>query len=148
MSQKSSVNRSARVRARRVAVQALYQIAMSESLTEDVIDEFIQCRKEIKKADIDYFKKLLFGVAEQRVFLDQQLTSLLDRKLEELDLIEKVILRIGLYELNFHTELPYRVILNESIELAKIFGAEKSHKYINGVLDKATQISRAAEFSH
>ncbi len=77
--------------------------------------------------------------------MDKQLIPLLDRALEDLDPVEKAILQIGLYELIFHPELPYRVVLNEAVDLAKMFGAEQSHKYINGVLDKAAQKIRKVE---
>lgn len=146
--QRPTFNRHARIRSRRLAVQALYQMSMSSSRIEDVIEEFILCRTGLKKADFDYFTKLLLGITKQSALLDKQLIPILDRKLEELDLIEKMILRIGLYELNFNMEIPYRVILNEAVELAKMFGAEQSHKYINGVLDKAARISRVAEICH
>lgn len=136
-------NRYARIRSRRSAVQALYQWSMSSASIETVIDEFIQQPKALKRIDTAYFKKLLLGIAAQRSALDKQLLPLLDRKLEALEPVERAILHIGLYELNNHTEIPHRVILNEAIELAKMFGAAESHKYINGVLDQVLKASRA-----
>jgi transcription antitermination protein NusB len=142
---KKSFSRHARVRARRSAVQALYQWGMSEVPIQDVINEFVNERSELKKADTDYFKELLRGTAKESKNLDKQLIPLLDRELDDLDPVEKAILQIGIYELTFHSELPYRVVLNEAVDLAKMFGAEQSHKYINGVLDKAAKIIRTIE---
>ena len=144
-SKKKSFSRHARIRARRSAVQALYQLAMSDIPIQDVINEFVSERSELKKADTDYFKEILSGTAKEGVNLDKLLAPLLDRTIDDLDPIEKAILHIGLYELTFHPELPYRVVLNEAVDLAKMFGAEQSHKYINGVLDKAAQKIRTAE---
>ncbi len=145
ISTKKSFSRHARVRARRSAVQALYQWAMSAMPIQDVINEFINERTELKKADTDYFKEILHGTTRESENLDKQLIPLLDRKLDELDPVEKAILQIGLYELTFHPELPYKVVLNEAVDLAKMFGAEQSYKYINGVLDKAAQKIRKVE---
>ncbi len=143
--EKKSFSRHARIRARRSAVQALYQWAMSGGPIQDVINEFVSERSELKKADTDYFKEILRGTAKEVEILDKQLVPLLDRPIDDLDPVEKAILHIGLYELTFHPELPYRVVLNEAVDLAKMFGAEQSHKYINGVLDKAAQKIRTAE---
>ena len=142
---KKSFSKYARVRARRSAVQALYQWAMSEVPIQEVINEFVNERTELKKADTDYFKEILNGATKECENLDKQLIPLLDRALDDLDPVEKAILQIGLYELTFHPELPYRVVLNEAVDLAKMFGAEQSYKYINGVLDKAAQKIRKEE---
>ena len=144
-SRKKSFSKHARTRARRSAVQALYQWAMSAVPIQDVINEFVNERTELKKADTDYFKEILYGATKECKNLDKQLIPLLDRALDDLDPVEKAILQIGLYELTFHPELPYRVVLNEAVDLAKMFGAEQSHKYINGVLDKAAQKIRKVE---
>ncbi|MFT5132151.1 MAG: N utilization substance protein B [Gammaproteobacteria bacterium] len=142
---KSSIN--ARVRARRSVVQALYQWGMSEKSMLDIIREFENDRSELNKADIDYFREILKGVEEHLEELDGQLTPLLDRPVVKLDPVENAILHLGMYELLYHPELPWRVVLNESIELAKMFGAEQSHKYVNGILDKAAHKIRKEEFS-
>ena len=143
--EKKSFSKHARIRARRSAVQALYQWGMSDVPIQDVINEFVNERSELKKADMDYFKEILRGTVKESENLDKQLMPLLDRALDDLDPVEKAILLIGLYELIFHPELPCRVVLNEAVDLAKMFGAEQSHKYINGVLDKAAQNIRSAE---
>jgi len=143
--EKKSFSKHARIRARRSAVQALYQWAMSGRQIQDVINEFVRERSELKKADTDYFKEILRGTVKEVEELDKQLVPLLDRVIDDLDPVEKAILHIGLYELTFRPEVPYRVVLNEAVNLAKMFGAEQSHKYINGVLDKAAQKIRAVE---
>lgn len=148
MTEKKTFSRHARVRARRSAVQALYQWAMSDISIQDLINEFVNERTELKKADKDYFKEILRGTVREVENLDKQLLPLLDRALEDLDPVEKAILQIGLYELTFHPELPCRVVLNEAVDLAKMFGAEQSHKYINGVLDKAAQKIRTTEMKN
>ncbi|MFQ5659503.1 MAG: transcription antitermination factor NusB [Gammaproteobacteria bacterium] len=138
----------ARVRARRTAVQAYYQWLMARPAMSSVIDEFENDRAELKKADKSYFRDLLEGMEKYSDELDRRLGPLLDRPLEEINPVECAILKLGLYELSHHPELPWRVVLNESIELAKMFGAEQSHKYINGVLDRAARQIRPEEISN
>ncbi|MFT5425473.1 MAG: N utilization substance protein B [Gammaproteobacteria bacterium] len=145
---KKPFSKHARMRARRSAVQALYQWGMSDTPIQDVINEFVNERSELKKADTDYFKEILLGIVKENKKLDKQLTPFLDRPLDELDPVEKAILLIGVYELKFHPELPCRVVLNEAVDLAKMFGAEQSHKYINGVLDKAAKKIRKVEMKN
>ncbi len=134
-----------KVRARRSAVQALYQWAMAENSISEVIREFEKDRDELNKADVEYFRAILKGIEKQQAELEEKLAPLLDRPLAELDQVEKAILFLGMYELLYHLELPWRVVLNESIELAKMFGAEESHKYVNGILDKAARQIRTVE---
>ena len=140
-------SKHARVRARRSAVQALYQWEMTHAPVAEVIAEFICDRSELKKADVDYFTSMLQGATGKVAEIDTGLAPLLDRPLYQLGPVERAILRIGMYELLFHQEIPWRVIVNESVELAKMFGAEQSYKYINGVLDKAARSIRAVEIS-
>lgn len=143
--QLDSFSKHARIRARRSAVQALYQWQMTQMPMADVILEFENERSELKKADKDYFRDLLHGTTGQSEKLDEYLTPLLDRHVKDLDPVERAILHIGVYELLFHPELPWRVVVNESVELAKMFGADQSHRYVNGVLDKAARNIRADE---
>lgn len=111
-----------------------------------IIKEFESERAgELKKADKAYFREVLSGMAEVVSEIDEILQSLIDRSLKEIDPVERSILHLGIYELKYRQELPWRVVLNESIELAKMFGAEESHKYVNGVLDKAAQQLRPHE---
>ncbi len=137
----------ARIRSRRNAVQAYYQWLLNRQPIADVIEEFEQDRSELRKADKDYFRELLLGMEKHSEELDKALEPILDRPLKEIEPVENAIMHLGMYELIYHPELPWRVILNESIELAKMFGAEQSHKYINGVLDKAAHKIRAKEIS-
>lgn len=143
----SRFSRHARVRARRSAVQAIYQWQMARSPMSDVINEFVLERSEIKKADTDYFRELLQGTAGRIAEIEEELTPHLDRPLAELDPVERAILLLGTYELLCRPELPWRVVVNESVELAKMFGAEQSHTYINGVMDKVARVVRATEIS-
>lgn len=137
----------ARVRARRTAVQALYQWEMTRQPIEHIIDEFKNEREELRKADESYFRAILNGVSTYRAELEQGLAGHLDRPVDQLDPVERSILCLAMYELLYRPELPWRVVINESVELAKMFGAEQSHRYINGVLDAAARRVRAAEIS-
>ncbi len=143
-----SFSRHARVRARRSAVQALYQWEMTHSDIREIISEFMNERNEIKKADAEYFRELLMGVSAKSDELNAQVIPFLDRPLEKLDPVERAILLVGLYELMYRPELPWRVVVNESVELAKMFGAEQSHKFINGVMDKVARKIRSVEISN
>lgn len=142
---KKLLNQCARTRARQWVVQALYQWLVSPSPVEDIIDEFINQRPGRGKTDTDYFKKLFIGTVKYKDTLNQQLGTFLDRRINDLDPVTQAILLLGMRELNAHADVPYRVVLDEAIDLAKKFGAEQSHKYINGVLDKAVKINRATE---
>ena len=140
-------SKHARVRARRSAVQALYQWEMTHEPVAEVIAEFIHDRRELKKADVGYFTAVLEGATGRVAEIDAGLAPYLDRPLHEMDPVERAILRIGMYELLLHTEIPWRVVVNESVELAKMFGAEQSYKFINGVLDRAARSIRSQEIS-
>lgn len=135
----------ARVRARRTAVQACYQWLINNQPVSAVIKEFESDRAELKKADKEYFSDLMKGVARCAGEIDSAITPLLDRPLAELNTVEHAILMLAVYELIHHPELPWRVIVNEAVDLAKMFGAEQSYRYINGVLDKAAHRIRASE---
>ena len=100
---------------------------------------------DMQKVDMVYFQAILRGVVENVETLDTKIKPYLGRLPEELDPIEKAVLRIATYELTERMDVPYRVIINESIELAKSFGAEESHKFINGALDKAVKTLRQHE---
>lgn len=141
----SRFSRHARIRARRSAVQALYQWEMTQATIKDVITEFTNERTELKKADIEYFNELLLGTAGKFSELQEEIIQNLDRNLEQLDPVERAILMLGTYELMFHQEIPWRIVVNEAVELAKMFGAETSYKYINGVLDKIARRIRPVE---
>ncbi len=130
---------SARARARRSAVQALYQWFFTEQTMLGIISEFELERKELKKADGEYFREILSGISTNSTQIRDVLNPFLDRKLNELDPITRAVLYLGIYELVHQPALPLRVVLNEAVELARLFGAEDSYKYINAVLDQAAQ---------
>jgi transcription antitermination protein NusB len=98
------------------------------------------------KTDEAYFKQLLDGVSQNVEKLDQEISIFIDRKIEELSPVEHAILRISSYELFFDVSIPYRVAINEGVELAKVYGGIDGHKYINGVLDKLAAVARPLEF--
>lgn len=133
-----------RTMARQRALQALYQWQQAGDDLRDIEVQFLT-EQEMDRVDVEYFKELLHAVPKQLDELDTFLQPCLDRKIEAVDPIERAILRIGVYELKYHPELPYRVVLNEAVQLAKVFGADQSHRYINGVLDKVSQELRAVE---
>ncbi len=145
MTKAREINQSARVRARRSAVQALYQWLLTGRPMSVVIAEFEQERKELKKADREYFRAILTGIAANSEQLSEVLVPFLDRKPAELDPVTRAVLHLGIYELLHQPEVPLRVVLNEAIELARMFGAEDSYKYINGVLDRAARQLRSGE---
>jgi len=140
-----AISKRARIKARRNTVQALYQYFLTEKDVADVIAEFESDEHTLAKTDVEYFKLLLRGTIKCNDELDELIADLIDRPVAELDAIERAILHIGCYELKYHLEIPWRVVVNESIELAKLFGAEESHKYINGILDKVAKVLRSAE---
>lgn len=135
-----------RSKARRCALQALYQWQMAGQDLGDIESQFLN-EQDIGGADLSYFSELLRSIPRQTTELDEQYRPFLDRAVDELDPIELAILRIGAYELMRHPEIPFRVVINEAVELAKTFGADQSHRYINGVLDKAARELRAIEIT-
>lgn len=138
-------SRRARERARRTAMQALYEVFLSNKSVAEILNRYVD-DDALKRADRDYFRKLVKGACEQRQQLDESITPLLDRPLKELDPVELSILHIGIYELIYEPEMPSRAIINEAVELAKMFGATDSHKYINGIMDRAARQIRAKQF--
>ena len=98
-----------------------------------------------KKFEVEYFDELLRGVPTNLQKLDEQLTPCLDRSIESVDPVERAILRLGAFELIHRLDVPYKVVINEAVELAKVFGAEQGHRYVNGVLDKLARATRQAE---
>ncbi|AZQ09708.1 MULTISPECIES: transcription antitermination factor NusB [Shewanella] len=126
---------SERRKARRLAVQAIYSWQLSGNNVADVEHEFLT-EQELDGVDVAYFRELFAGAATKTGQLDELLTPLLDRPLEEVSPVEKAILRLAAYELTFRKDVPYKVVINEAIELAKSFGAEDGHKFVNGILDK------------
>ena len=137
-------SKSPRRRAREFALQGLYQWRIGGA-DEAAIEAHVQEVAGFDKADRNFFLALLRGVLKQRIELCQAIQPLLDRSFEELSPIEACILLLGGYELQSNPETPYRVIINEAIELAKSYGGTDGHKYVNGVLDKLAASLRPVE---
>ncbi|WP_414827958.1 transcription antitermination factor NusB [Alteromonas sp. H39] len=135
---------SARHKARELALQGIYSWQMSKNAIEQV-ELALATSNDMQKVDMAYFQSLLRGVAKDVDAVDTAIRPYLGRLPEELDPIEKAILRLATFELTQRMDVPYRVIINEAIELAKTFGAEESHKFINGALDKAVRTLRKDE---
>jgi len=133
-----------RSQARRCAVQALYQWQLTGEDVAEVATQILE-EKDARKVDTSYFRGLLSGVVKQVDKMDALLAPALDRSIESLDPVELAIMRMGAYELQYNLEVPYRVVINESVELAKTFGADQGHKYVNGVLDKLAVTLRGPE---
>ena len=134
----------ARPNARKAAVQALYQWQMTGQSLIEIERQFLE-EERLKDAQKSYFTELFHGVPKNLEVIDQALSEFVDRPVDMIDPVERAILRIGVYELVNRLDMPYRVVLNEGINLAKYFGADGSHKYVNGILDKVAQQKRAIE---
>jgi N utilization substance protein B len=135
----------ARSHARRLAVQALYQIQINPRSWQDTHQQFA-ADPESDRADLDYFRELIAAIAPNREALDSRLTRLCEIPPPELDPIEHAVLWLGLHELESCPELPYRVALAEAVQLTKQFGATDGHKFVNAVLDRAAQELRPHEY--
>ena len=136
--------RAARTRARGFALQALYQVMVGGNPADEV-DIFTRDLSGFNKADAVHFDALLHGCAEQAAALDALILPMLDRKLTELSPIEHAVLWIGAYELQHCIDIPWRVVLNECIDLAKEFGGTDGHKYVNAVLNQLAPQLRVTE---
>jgi N utilization substance protein B len=133
-----------RRKARHYALQALYQWHMAAASPTDIEAEF-RTDYDFGVVDLEYFQAILHGVTRDAGALDARFEPLLDRKLSELDPIELSLLRLGTFELGERIDVPYRVVINEAVALAKKFGASESFRYINGVLDRLAGELRSAE---
>lgn len=133
-----------RSQARKHAVQAIYQWQIAGQDVTDIINQFLE-EQDLKSFEIPYFQDLMKGVPSHLVELDELLKPTLDRAIESVDPVERAILRLGVYELSHKPEIPYRVVINEAVELAKVFGAEQGHKFVNGVLDQVAKKVRTVE---
>lgn len=133
-----------RSNARKKAMQALYQWSISGNELKEIEVQF-QSEQDMSKVDTDYFHNLLFEVPKNLSDLDQKLAPMMDRKGDELDPVEQAILRISTYELLHRPDVPYQVVINEAVDLALSFGADQSHKFINGVLDTLARDLRKIE---
>lgn len=139
-----SKNRTPRHRAREFALQGLYQWLLNNESASTVVNH-IRGAHGFDKADADYFTGLLNGAIATSVELRETFAPLVDRGISELSPIEHAVLLIGAYELKNNQEIPYRVVINEAVELTKSFGGIDGHKYVNGVLDKLSAKLRPEE---
>jgi transcription antitermination protein NusB len=136
--------KSARRRSRELALQGLYQWQIGKQDPAE-IDANLREQDEFGKADAPHLDALLHGCIQQHAMLDPLFADFLDRPLHELSPIEHAILWIGTFELKQCLDIPYKVVINESVELAKSFGGTDGHKYVNGILDQTAQQLRPGE---
>ncbi len=133
-----------RTKARRCAVQGLYQWQLTGNDISFIEAQFI-IDQDMSGVEVPYFQELLHKVPAHLHELEENFEALLDRPIDELDPVERAILRISTYEMAYRPEIPYRVVINEAVELAKTFGADQSHKYVNSIMDGVARKLRAIE---
>jgi N utilization substance protein B len=131
--------------ARRFTVQAVYQWIVNEAAPDILLRQFREQDDGLGRADPEYFDELLRGIVQEAPTLTHAIVPHLDRPLNQLDPVEYAVLLMAAYELTLRPEVPWRVIVNEAVNLAKIFGAEDGYKFVNGVLDKLARSARATE---
>ena len=136
--------KSTRRRARELALQGVYQWRLTAGEVTQIENQ-ITGEKGLGRYDVEFFSLLLRGILARHVELEAAIGTELDRPLDELSPVEFSVLMLGAYELLHHPEIPYRVVINEAVELTKTFGGTDGHKYVNGVLDKMAAKVRATE---
>lgn len=141
------MNPKARNLARGYALQALYQWQIADASPHEIEAQFIKHHKMNKKTDFEYFKELVHNIPKVRDEMDKIITPYLKRDLSELDPIELAILRLSTYELAKRPDIPYRVVINEALELTKKFGSVEGYKFVNGVLDHVAHHIRQSEIT-
>ncbi len=135
-----------RSKSRQFAVQALYSWLLTQQNVADIEVHFLS-EHDMEDADVAYFQEILHYVTTHKMSLVDHMESFLNRSFVEVDPVEQAILLMGTYELEQRLDVPYRVVINESVESAKVFGAEDGHKFINGILDKIAANLRSAEIN-
>ncbi|WP_211310089.1 transcription antitermination factor NusB [Aquicella lusitana] len=138
------MNPVARHNARRYALQAMYQWQLAGTSINELEAEFLHYHID-KKLDLTYFKELIHGVPKHQHEIDHEMQPFLGRSLQEIDPVELAVLRLAIYELIKRPDVPYRVIINEALELTKKFGSIEGHKFVNGVLDRVAKKTRVTE---
>ncbi len=133
-----------RTRARRLAMQGLYEWHVSSNAPSDVLLHLHE-EQDMKNVDREYLSELVLTIPKHIEELDALLSPFLSRPLAEIDPVELAIMRLAAYEFVYRPDIPYRVVINEAVELTKKFGAEQGHKFVNGVLDKLAMQVRAIE---
>ncbi len=137
---------SSRTQARRLAMQGIYEWQMSSNNLAEIETRLLVDKKS-RNIDIKLFRELLHNVPKEIDELDRFIAEYIDRPMDEIDPVESAILRLGAYELSKRPDVPYRVAINEAVELAKTYGAEAGHKYVNGIMDKLAAKLRAVEIA-
>ena len=141
-----SGSKGKRGRARELLVQALYQMQITGHDLRELRSQF-KARPEYESVDQEFFDEALASICENTDLIESSIDEFADRPIEQLDPVERAILLIGIYELQSVADVPYRVVINEAVNLAKRFGAEDGYKYINALLDRASKKLRPAERS-
>lgn len=142
--EKQSIN--GKRRARKLALQALYQWLISGHELCEIEAQF-RVANNMVRVDSDYFCRILYGVPQHLAALEEHFTPFLDRPIDSLNPVELTVLRLGAFELYHCPEIPYRVVLDESVSLAKEFGSQEGHRYVNGVLNNLAKQARSVEIS-
>ena len=130
--------------ARERALQALYQWDIGNAQSSDVRKQFLDTQ-DMSRVDVDYFVELFNGISHDPDVVDTAMADALDRPIDDLDPIERGVLRVAVFELMQRPDIPARVVINEGVEITKRFGADKGHRYVNGVLDKLAKQLRSGE---
>ena len=141
---KNTLDPVARRNARRYALQAMYQWQVAKTPLSDLEAEFLNQHID-KKLDLEYFKELIHGIPDLQSDIDLEMKPFLGRDMNEIDPVELAVLRIAIYELLKRPDVPYRVIINEALELTKKFGSVEGYKFVNGILDRVARKNRATE---
>lgn len=138
------MNPTARRHARQYALQAMYQWQLNALPVKEIETDFL-IHQIKEKTDLDYFKELIYAVPKEFPLLDDYMAPFLSRPINELDPVELAILRLSIYELANRLDIPYRVVINEALELTKKFGSVEGYKFVNGILDKVARQLRTEE---
>ncbi len=141
---KNKSSSGARTRARELVLQALYQKQIAKHDSAELIKQFHE-QKAFERVDQEFFNTTLKDICDSQSELEEKIAELIDRPLKQLDPVELGVLLIGVFELQNRVDVPYKVVINEGVNLAKRFGATDGHKYINACLDKAAQSLREIE---
>lgn len=141
----TGVDLAARSRSRRRALQAIYAWQVGGNRMDHVIEQF-RHEQDMEIADLEYFEALLRGVAEHTDELDAGIKKHIDREIAEVDPIERAVMRIAAFEFRYRVDVPYRVVINEAVEVTKRFGSDQGHTYVNGVLDRLASDWRSVEY--
>jgi N utilization substance protein B len=135
---------SMRKKARRYAVQGIYQWHLSGNPIKDIEFQFLETINS-KKVDVEYFQEILVNTLTGITEIDELLKPIIERDIEEVNPVELAVIRLACYELMSRLDVPYKVVINEALELTKTFGASEGHKFVNGILDKLARQLRKME---